>query len=139
MKLHRVSETYACTNSALFGSLLLLWKILSDSRKKPSDFRKKPSGLRRSRAANVFRKGVPNRGINFKDAYRTYCICIGPIVLHNYFRYKFTISLCLLPPFLLLDTSCYVCFNHTLLHIIMSVVVIISRYHSPHQLQNCPS
>ena len=36
----------------------------------PSALRKKPSGLRRSRAANAFRKGVPNRGINFKDAYR---------------------------------------------------------------------
>jgi len=36
----------------------------------PSALRKKPSGLRQSRAANAFRKGVPNRGINFKDAYR---------------------------------------------------------------------
>jgi len=47
-------------------------KKLSDSQKKPSDFQKKPSGLRRSRAANTFRKGVPNRGINFKDAYRRF-------------------------------------------------------------------
>ena len=44
---------------------------ISDSRKKPSNFRKKPSGLRRSRAANAFRKGVPTRGINFKDVYHT--------------------------------------------------------------------
>ena len=36
------------------------------------DFRRKPSGLRRSRAANAFQKGIPNRGINFKDAYRTW-------------------------------------------------------------------
>jgi len=28
--------------------------------------------LRRSRAANAFRKGVPNRSINFEDAYRMY-------------------------------------------------------------------
>ena len=34
------------------------------------DFRRKPSGLRQSRAANAFQKGIPNRGINFKDAYR---------------------------------------------------------------------
>ena len=36
----------------------------------PSALRKKPSGLRRSHTANAFRKGVPNHGINFKDAYR---------------------------------------------------------------------
>ena len=62
-----------CTNPALFGrSLLILWKKLSDSRKKPFDFLKKPSGLQRSRAANAFQKGVPNRGINFKDTYHIY-------------------------------------------------------------------
>jgi len=35
-----------------------------------ADFRRKPSGLRRSHAANTFRKGIPNRGINFIDTYR---------------------------------------------------------------------
>ena len=60
-----------CTNPALFRrSLPILRKKLSNSRKKPSDFRNKPSGLRRSHAANAFRKGIPNCGINFKDAYR---------------------------------------------------------------------
>ena len=60
-----------CTNPAVFGrSLPILRNKLSDSRKKPSNFRKKPSGLRRSHAANAFRKGVPNRCINFKDTYR---------------------------------------------------------------------
>ena len=65
-------ETYVCTIPALFRrSLPLLQKILSDSRKKPSDLRKKPSGLRRRSAANAFRKGIPNRGMNFKDVYHT--------------------------------------------------------------------
>ena len=69
-KLQRVSETYVCTNPVLFGRSLPILRKNSDSRMKPSNFQKKPSGLRRSRAANAFWKGVPNHGINFKDAYR---------------------------------------------------------------------
>jgi len=45
-------------------------KKLSNSRKKTCDLQKKPSGLWWRRTANAFRKGIPNRGINFKDAYR---------------------------------------------------------------------
>ena len=61
-----------CMNSAFFRrSLLLLRKKPSGSQKKPSDLQK-PSGLRWRRAANAFRKGVSNRGINFKDVYRSY-------------------------------------------------------------------
>jgi len=66
VKLHHVTETYVLTNPVLFGrSLPLLWKKLSDSRNKPSDLWKKPW---RRRTTNAFQKGVPNRGINFKDA-----------------------------------------------------------------------
>ena len=66
---------YVSEAAPRFGNLCVyepsaLWKKLSDSRKKPSDFRMKPSGLRQSHAANAFRKGVPNHGINFKHAYR---------------------------------------------------------------------
>ena len=65
----------------------ILQKKLSNSRKKPSDFRKKPSGLRRSRAANAFRKGVSNRGINFKDAYR-----IAITNIKKAFKWSYSIS-----------------------------------------------
>ena len=68
----RFGNLCAYEPSALRKKPSILRKKLSDSRKKPSDFWKKPSGLRRSRAANAFRKGIPNRGINFKDAYRTW-------------------------------------------------------------------
>ena len=59
---------YVSEAAPRFGNLCVYEP--SAIRKKPSDFRKKASGLRRSRAANAFRKGVSNRGINFKDAYR---------------------------------------------------------------------
>ena len=75
---YHVSETYVCMNTALFGrSFLHLRKKPYDSRKKPSDLRKKPSGLRWRCTANAFRKGVPNRGINFKDMYRKAMIFSG--------------------------------------------------------------
>ena len=64
-RLHRILETYVCTNPALFG------RSLPRLRKKPYDSRKKPSSLQRRRATNAFWKGVLNSGINFKDAYRT--------------------------------------------------------------------
>ena len=64
--------TYVCMNPALFRrSLLRLWKKPYDSWKKPSNLQKKPSSLRWRHAVNTFRKGIPNSGINFKDAYRT--------------------------------------------------------------------
>ena len=71
------SETYMCTNPALFGrNLLRIWKKPYDSWKKPSGLRKKPFRfaeeafrLRLRCTANAFWKGVPNCGINFKDAY----------------------------------------------------------------------
>jgi len=72
----RECRRYVSKAALRFGNLCVyepsaLRKKPSDSQKKPSDFRKKPSSLRRSRAANTFRKGVPNHGINFKDAYRS--------------------------------------------------------------------
>ena len=83
-----IDLTYVCMNPALFRrSLPILPKKLSNSWKKPSDIQKKPSSLRRSRVANAFRKGVPNRSINFKDAYRKYS---NISYLHYLFRLDYT-------------------------------------------------
>ena len=73
MKLHCVSETYVCTNPALFRrSLLLLRKKPFDFWKKPSNLQKKCSDLWCRCTANAFHKNVPNVSIIFFDRY---CKC----------------------------------------------------------------
>jgi len=74
-RLKREGGRYVSKATLHFGNLCVydpsaLWKKPSSFWKKISDSRKKPSDLRRRRTANAFQKGVPNRGINFKDVYR---------------------------------------------------------------------
>jgi len=61
-------ETYVCMNTALFRRSLLHLTILGRSLLICGRSLPVCSG-----DANTFRKGIPNRGINFKDAY---CMCI---------------------------------------------------------------
>jgi len=84
----REHRRYVSEAAPRFGNLCVYEP--SALRKKPSDssgktfrfseeafrFSEEAFRLRWSRTANVFRKGVPNRGINFKDAYRNSSIRI---------------------------------------------------------------